>query len=141
MDTSTYRTLLSEIYEKEAREKTLHEKMVEKLCKSFETLQQFLASQDPAELPTALQLAITASPTFRSEKPFCDLSDFECYGGWTSFYVQSQVMKLFTCHDCQKCRSGSLRGCLICLTWVAFTGYDLIVDAQTIQMNSSRFNG
>jgi hypothetical protein len=141
METSAYRLLITEIYAKETREKTPHERLVEKLCKSFEALQKFLASQDPAELPVALQLGITASSAFKSEKPFCDLVDFDCYGGWTSFHVQSQVLKLFTCHDCQGCRSGSLKGCLFCLTWVTFTGYDLVVDSQNIVMSSSRFNG
>jgi hypothetical protein len=141
MDTSAYRTLVSDIYRKESREKTAHEILLEKLCNSFEKLQQFLVSQDPAKLPTALQLAITASSSFPTTNTFCDFVDFEVYGGWTSFYVQSEVMKIFTSHDCRNCRTGSLRGCLICLTWIAFSGYDLVVDTQNIEMNSSRFNG
>jgi hypothetical protein len=138
METAAYRLLLTEIYNRPSTEKTFSK---ERLCKSFENSQQFLASQDPAELPTALQLAITASPSFPSTNFYCDFSDFELYGGWTSFFVQSEVMKVFTSHNCQTCRTGSLQGCLVCLTWVAFSGYDLIIDAQNVTMNSSRYNG
>jgi hypothetical protein len=141
MENSAYRTLLSEIYSRETREKTAQEKLIEGLCNSFETLQKLLVSQDPSALPTALQLAITASPSFPTTNAFCDFEDFEPYGGWASFYVQSEVMKLFTSHDCQNCKTGSLRGCLICLTWIAFSGYDMMIDTQKVEMNSSRYNG
>jgi hypothetical protein len=138
METSAYRLLLTEIYEKNTREITSPQ---EKLCQSFEDLQKFLSSQDPAELPVALQLAITASTSFHFTDAYCENTDFEEYGGWTSFYVQSQVMKLYTFHNCQTCRTGSLRGCIICLAWISFSGYDLIVDDRNVEMGSSRFNG
>ena len=138
MEPSAYRLLLTEIYKKNTREIISPQ---EKLCQSFEDLQKFLSSQDPAELPVALQLAITASTSFHFTDPYCENTEFEEYGGWTSFYVQSQVMKLYTSRNCQTCRTGSLRGCIICLAWISFSGYDLIVDDRNVEMGSSRFNG
>jgi hypothetical protein len=113
----------------------------ERIILRFEAFQQYLISQDPADLPTSLQLLITASPQLGSEKPYCDKEDFAVFGGWESFFVQSNVLQLFTAHNCDNCKSPSLQGCLICLTWIAFSDLDLSIENQTVQMHSSRFNG
>ena len=59
----------------------------ERIILRFEALQQYLITQDPADLPTSLQLLIPASPQLGSEKPYCDKEDFAVFGGWESFFV------------------------------------------------------
>jgi hypothetical protein len=137
MDISQYRSLLTEIYSQQ----NPAESSKEKLYGSFESLQKVLASQNPAELPIGLQYDIAALPVFSSLESFLELEDFEVYGGWSSFFVQKTVMEVFTAHNCYHCRTGSLQGCLICLSWVAFSGLNLIVASQPISLQSSRFNG
>jgi hypothetical protein len=136
MNLSDYRLIISDI-----RDSFPDSGTVESTFRRFEALQRFLENQNPEELPTSLQLQITASPHFNQDHPYCENDDFEVLGGWKSFFVQSKVLEVFTTHNCNKCRSASIHGCLICLTWVAFTGYSLEIANQAIQMSSSRFNG
>ena len=136
MNSSDYRLIIADI-----RDSFPDSGTVEPTFLRFEALQRFLENQNPEELPTSLQLQITASPYFNPDHPYCENDDFEVLGGWKSFFVQSKVLEVFTSHNCHKCRSASIHGCLICLTWVAFSGYDLTISNQAINMTSSRFNG
>ena len=136
MNRSDYRLLLAEI-----RDQIQGSKSTESTFCRLEDFQRYLVKQDPTELPVSLQLRITASPYFNIDHPYCEEGDFDAFGGWESFFVQSKVMELFTLHDCQTCTPSSIQGCLICLTLVAFSGHNLEVENQAVQMRSSRFNG
>ena len=137
MDLSDYRILLEDIQSRISDTSDPQDLV----CRRFEALQDHLRTQTPEELPNSLQHSITASPQFRSERPFCDNDDFDDYGGWDTFFVQSKVLELYTNHDCENCQSSSLQGCLICLTWVAFSDLPITIESQTTQMCSTRING
>ena len=136
MNLSDYRLLLAEI-----RDQIPESRSTESTLSRLEAFQQYLVQQDPTELPVSLQLRITASPHFHIDHPYCEEGDFDTLGGWKSFFVQSKVLELFTRHDCQTCTPSSIQGCLICLTLVAFSGHELEIENQAVQIQSSRFNG